>query len=330
MGLVGESSSGKSTLAHAIVGLAERTDGEIELLSSPLPSKIGERSQEMLRQLQIVFQNPQEALNPHLTIGESLSRPFVTLMSKSRKEAQQLAEKLLTAVRLPVDYANRLPAQLSGGELQRVAIARAFAVNPDVLILDEPVSALDVSVQASILNLINELRTDRGTSILFISHDIAVVGYLADEIAVMYLGRLVQTTPARDLLQPPYHPYTEALLSAIPLPDPGIHQKHIRLTGDVPSAVDVPPGCPFHPRCPRYIGDVCVGKAPPWQTGENDKRIRCHIRFDELRAMQDRVIHLQQEARDSWSAKPVHNGDTEQEEGDTEDTDSCHNTSYNG
>jgi peptide/nickel transport system ATP-binding protein len=287
---VGESGSGKSTLARSVIGLVEATDGSIELLGFALPEKLSQRSHEMLRHLQIVFQNPQEALNPYLSVGESLSRPLITLLGQSHQEAKAQVEQLLAAIRLPASYAHRLPGQLSGGEKQRVAIARAFAANPDLLICDEPVSALDVSVQASILNLLSELQAEHSTSLLFISHDIAVVSYLADEIAVIYLGRLMQLSATDDLLQPPYHPYTEALLSAIPIPDPDVQQEHIRLEGDVPSAVDVPTGCPFHPRCPRFLGEICVKETPPWQTSQKGKRIYCHIPLEKLRAKQGRVV----------------------------------------
>jgi peptide/nickel transport system ATP-binding protein len=294
MGLVGESGSGKSTLARSVIGLVEGTDGSIELLGFALPVKLSQRSHEMLRHLQIVFQNPQEALNPYLTVGESLSRPLITLLGQSHKAAKAQVEQLLAAIRLPASYAHRLPGQLSGGEKQRVAIARAYAANPDVLICDEPVSALDVSVQASILNLLGELQAEHDTSMLFISHDIAVVSYLADEIAVIYLGHLMQVTATDDLLAPPYHPYTEALLSAIPIPNPDVKQEHIRLEGDVPSAVDVPTGCPFHPRCPRFLGELCARETPPWQVNENGKRIFCHIPLEELGDMQDLVVRATQ------------------------------------
>jgi peptide/nickel transport system ATP-binding protein len=201
--------------------------------------------------------------------------------------------QLLDAVRLPPSYANRLPEQLSGGEKQRIAIARAFASNPDLLICDEPVSSLDVSVQASILNLLNDLQVEFGSSLLFISHNLAVVGYLADKIAVIYLGQLMEVADSVDLFEPPYHPYTEALLSAIPLAEPGAEQKQIRLTGEIPSPTDIPSGCPFHTRCPRFLGDICVQQTPPWREDEaTGKRYFCHIPADELRANQERVFKM--------------------------------------
>lgn len=286
LGLVGESGSGKTTLARAIIGLEEKTAGQMSLLANELPSGLPGRRREILGQLQIVFQNPAEALNPYLTIGETLRRPLMALLGQSRAEADKNVQTLLAAVRLPAGYAQRLPDQLSGGEKQRVAIARAFAANPALLIGDEPVSALDVSVQASILNLLNELQQERQNAILFISHDLAVVGYLADEIAVIYVGRLLEFGKATDLFQPPYHPYTEALLSAIPNPNPDQQPTQIRLEGDVPNQMNVPAGCPFHPRCPRYLGPICATENPPWQKTANGKAIFCHIRPDELHQLQ--------------------------------------------
>jgi peptide/nickel transport system ATP-binding protein len=291
LGLVGESGSGKTTLARAIMGLAKKTGGAIELDGEALQAELARRSREVLQQMQMVFQNPEEAINPYLTIGESLSRPLQRLAGKSSRAAQALVGELLAAVRLPAGYAARLPSQLSGGELQRVAIARAFAANPAFLIGDEPVSALDVSVQASILNLLNELQVERGSSMLFISHNLAVVGYLADSVAVIYLGRLMEVARAADLFEPPYHPYTEALLSAIPLIDPGAEQKRIRLQGEIPSPSAALSGCPFHTRCPRFLGELCVQQAPPWHTDpETGKRSYCHIPLEELRAAQSRIV----------------------------------------
>jgi len=261
--------------------------GQIDLLGALLAPTVGKRSRDVLRHLQMVAQNPQEALNPYLTIGESLSRPLAILLGRSPAEARAAVGRLLEAVRLPADYAGRLPSQLSGGEKQRVAIARAFAANPDVLVADEPVSALDVSVQASILNLLNELQGANKTAILFISHDIAVVGYLADMVAVLYLGRLMEVAAAGSVFQAPHHPYTEALLSAVPVPDPTVAQTEIRLAGEVPSAVNVPAGCPFHTRCPRSLGRVCETQTPPWRVAPDGKRIFCHIPLDELAAAQN-------------------------------------------
>jgi peptide/nickel transport system ATP-binding protein len=292
LGLVGESGSGKTTLSRAVVGLTEKTAGEISLLGERLPASIGKRSLEVLSHLQMVFQNPEEALNPYMTVGEMLRRPYLSLMNLSESEAQEKVEQLLDAVQLSAAYMHRLPAELSGGEKQRVAIARAFATNPDLLIADEPVSSLDVSVQAAILNLINELQLEKKNSVLFISHDLAVVGFLADRIAVIYLGQLMEVARTADLFKPPYHPYTEALLSAIPLADPQAEQEQIRLEGELPKPTDEIVGCPFHTRCPRFLGDICVAQQPPWQVDDRGKRIYCHIPLEELRQKQTPVFSI--------------------------------------
>lgn len=293
LGLVGESGSGKTTIARAITGLVVKTDGSIDLLSMSLPADLSKRDLDTLRHLQMIFQNPEEALNPYLSVGESLRRPFVTLLGKGHAEADRQVEKLLQSVSLPASYAERMPGQLSGGEKQRVAVARAFASNPDLLIADEPVTSLDVSVQASILNLLNNLQVEHQSSMLFISHNLAVVGYLADKIAVIYLGQLMEVAASQDLFEPPYHPYTEALLSAIPLADPSAEQKQIRLEGEIPSPTNIPSGCPFHTRCPRFLGDICVEEIPPWRVDESTgKRYFCHIPVEELKAVQGRVFSL--------------------------------------
>ena len=290
LGLVGESGSGKTTLARAVIGLEEISGGEMELLGTTLPSGLSERTLALMRHLQIVFQNPEDALNPYLTVGQTLRRPLIRMRGLDPDEVDEAVARLLEDVRLPPSYARRLPRQLSGGEKQRVALARAFAANPDLLICDEPVSSLDVSVQASILNLINGLQQEHDSAVLFISHDLAVVAYLADEIAVIYAGNLMEVAGTDALLDPPYHPYTEALLSAIPLADPDAEQKQIRLEGDVPSPTAIPSGCPFHPRCPRFIGDICVEEVPPWRVTETGGRIFCHIPLNELKEQQRRVI----------------------------------------
>jgi peptide/nickel transport system ATP-binding protein len=286
LGLVGESGSGKTSMARAVIGLEKATGGEMHVLDKQLPSGLAKRDLATMSQLQIVFQNPEEALNPYMTVGETLRRPLMTLGKMSREEADTIVPRLLADVRLPAAYAQRRPSQLSGGEKQRVAIARAFATNPDLLLSDEPVSALDVSVQASILNLLHALQVEHGAGNLFISHDLAVVGYLADEIAVIYAGHLMEVSAAEALFEPPHHPYTEALLSAIPLLDPDVEQTPIRLEGDVPNQIDMPAGCPFHPRCPRCLGDICATERPPWKDTGDGKRVFCHIPLDQLKEQQ--------------------------------------------
>jgi peptide/nickel transport system ATP-binding protein len=198
--------------------------------------------------------------------------------------------RLLQAVNLRPEYAGRYPGELSGGEKQRVAIARAFASNPALIICDEPVSSLDVSVQAAVLNLLAQLQAERDTSYLFISHDLAVVGYLADYLAVMYLGELYEVGYGRDLFRPPFHPYTEALVSAIPMPDPEQPAAAIRLTGDIPNPRDMPSGCRFHTRCPRKLGAICEQEAPPWRDDGDGHFIRCHRELVELAELQKDLV----------------------------------------
>jgi peptide/nickel transport system ATP-binding protein len=296
VGLVGESGSGKTSLARSVIGLVDVTAGKIELLGVELHGRPGQRNREVLRQLQMVFQHPEESLNPYHTIGDTLRRPLMTLAGESKAAAEAGVGALLDAVHLPRDYVNRYPNELSGGEKQRIAIARAFAAQPELIVCDEPVSSLDVSVQASILNLLAELQHERETAYLFISHDLAVVGYLADIIAVIYLGQLVEVGSAKAFFEPPHHPYTEALLSSIPVPDPDAQHERIHLEGDVPSAVNIPSGCRFHTRCPRFLGRICMDQEPPWRTDEHGRQYRCHIPVDELRAAQSDPTNVPQRA----------------------------------
>jgi peptide/nickel transport system ATP-binding protein len=289
MGIVGESGCGKTTFARCIAGFEEATSGDIFLEGEALPRSIAQRSKSTLKKIQLVFQNPDASLNPQHPVGVSVGRPLALLGNVLQSEIDQRVRELFEAVNLPADYINRLPHELSGGEKQRVAIARAFAANPDLMILDEPISSLDVSVQASLMNLLAELQKAKGTSYLFISHDLAAVRHLSDWIAVVYLGRVWEIGSAEDVFAPPYHPYTEALLSAIPLPDPAIHQERIRLHGSVPSAVNIPSGCRFHTRCPRKIGPICETEEPPWQNVTRYHSICCHIPLEELTAMQTPV-----------------------------------------
>ena len=286
LGIVGESGCGKTTLARCIAGLEEATSGEIFLEGEPLSRKLKKRSREQLKKLQMVFQNPDASLNPQHTVGDILGRSLQHLGRLSKAEARSRMDGLLEAVHLPPGYERRLPHELSGGEKQRVAIARAFAANPRLMICDEPISSLDVSVQASLMNLLVELQESVGTAYLFISHDLAAIRHISDWILVVYLGRIWEVGAAHDVFTVPQHPYTEALLSAIPIPDPAVHRKRIRLKGSVPSAVDIPPGCRFHTRCPRKIGEICETEEPPWQKTGDYHEICCHIPLDELIELQ--------------------------------------------
>ena len=286
IGIVGESGCGKTTFARCIAGLEEASAGEFTLEGQELPLTLNKRPRSVLKKLQMVFQNPDASLNPQHPVGESVGRPLALLGNVPKDQIQQRVGELFAAVNLPREYMHRLPHELSGGEKQRVAIARAFAANPTLMICDEPISSLDVSVQASLMNLWVELQRSLGTSYLFISHDLAAVRHLSDSIAVVYLGRLWEVGSAEEVFAPPYHPYTEALLSAIPIPDPDVIQNRIRLRGSVPSAVNIPPGCRFHTRCPRKIGQICAAEEPPWQPVSRQHSICCHIPLVELQEIQ--------------------------------------------
>ena len=286
LGLVGESGSGKTTLARVIIGLEERTSGKLELLGLDVRNSVRERSPDVLSKLQMVFQNPQNSLNPYLSVRQALRRPLIKLRGVSADHADAEVLELLDRVNLRAEYAERYPDELSGGEKQRVAIARAFASEPDLIICDEPVSALDMSIQSAVLNLLADLQDEHGSSYLFISHNLSAVGYLADRIAVMYLGQLFEIGDAEALFQPPYHPYTEALVSAIPVADPQRESERILLSDDLPSAQNLPSGCRFHTRCPRKIGNICEAEEPPWREGTAGRVIRCHIPLEELSILQ--------------------------------------------
>jgi peptide/nickel transport system ATP-binding protein len=258
---------------------------------------LNKRARAALRELQMVFQNPNDTLNPYQTVGQALERTMMRLNNggMTRRDRRSRVFELLESVRLTPDYADRYPGELSGGEKQRVALARAFATNPALVVADEPTSSLDVSVQAVILNLLKDLRAHEGVSYLLISHDLAAVAYLADWIAVMYLGEIVEEGDTWQVYNAPSHPYTEALISAIPLPDPTVRRTPIRLVGEIPSARNIPSGCRFHTRCPRKIGRICEQEAPPWRDAGEGHRIRCHIPIDELSELQS-APSVEQEA----------------------------------
>jgi peptide/nickel transport system ATP-binding protein len=285
LGLVGESGSGKTTLARTLLGLVEPTAGELELDGHELAPRLTKRSHEDIRALQIVFQNPDSALNRRHSVSRILRRSLKKLAGLSGAAAQARLLELMQSVRLAERYVSARPAQLSGGLKQRVAIARAFAGEPQVVVCDEPTSALDVSVQAAILNLLVELQAERHVAYLFISHDLGVVRYLSDRIAVMYLGRLMELGQAEVVFGGPHHPYTEALLSAVPSIDGGGRER-IRLQGDIPSAAEPPSGCVFHTRCHRKVGEICEGEEPPLVEVESGHLMRCHIPVEELRRLQ--------------------------------------------
>jgi peptide/nickel transport system ATP-binding protein len=287
LGLVGESGSGKTTLARVLLGLTAPDQGSVVTLhGKPLSPDVRRRPREILRALQIVFQNPDSALNRRHTVRALISRPLSRLAGLSGSRLRDRLEELIASVRLEDRHLPLRPSQLSGGLKQRVAIARAFGARPEVVVCDEPTSALDVSVQAAILNLLADLqRTERATY-LFISHDLGLVRYLSDRIVVLYLGRVMEVGPAEVVFSGPHHPYTEALFSAVPSLD-GQRPTRIRLTGEIPSAADPPSGCVFHTRCPRKLTTgICESTEPPLLEGEPDHQIRCHIPLADLRELQ--------------------------------------------
>jgi peptide/nickel transport system ATP-binding protein len=288
LGLVGESGSGKTTLARVLLGLTGADEGSaVEMSGSMLAPTVPRRSRDQLRALQIIFQNPDSALNRRHSVRAIISRPLTKLAGLSGKEREASLEELVSSVRMQQRQLALRPAQLSGGLKQRVAIARAFAGNPRVLVCDEPTSALDVSVQAAILNLLADLQGSKRVTYLFISHDLGVVRYLADRIAVLYLGRLMQYGDAEAVFTGPHHPYTEALLSAVPSLD-GTRSERIILTGEIPSPAHPPSGCVFHTRCPRRLASgICESTEPPLAEVEPGHFMRCHIPPDELRQLQN-------------------------------------------
>ncbi|SIT41814.1 Oligopeptide/dipeptide ABC transporter, ATPase subunit [Paraburkholderia ribeironis] len=297
LGLVGESGSGKTTLARLMLGLlTPDAGGVLELDGAPLAARVTRRSDEQVKSLQTVFQNPDSALNRAHSVKRLIGRALSRLAGLRGAAIDARLATLTAAVRLPERYLGSRTRQLSGGLKQRVAIARAFAGEPRVVVCDEPTSALDVSVQAAILNLLADLQRERGVSYVFISHNLHVVRYLSDRIAVLYLGRLLEIGPAATVFDGPQHPYTEALLSSVPTLDGEHGRNRIRLSGDLPSAASPPSGCVFHTRCPRKLGAICEQQDPPFLdagggTGDaappgGAHRIRCHIPVDTLRTLQ--------------------------------------------
>ncbi|SRR5579884_8931 len=282
LAIVGESGSGKTSLARTIVGLQAPSAGRLEFERRPMAPTVERRPDSLRRVLQMVFQNPDSSLNPRHSVLQIVGRPLQRFTRIRSSQVRQAVAELLQAVNLNKSYLDRYPEQLSGGEKQRVAILRAFAGDPRVVLCDEPVSALDVSVQAAVLNLLLDLQLRHGTAYLLISHDLGVVRYLADRIAVMYAGQIVELGSSAQVFNPPYHPYTEALLSAIPVPDPAVQQPPMRLEGTPPSGSPTP-GCRFAERCPRKLGPICDTSPPPVVEAAPGHTIACHIPLEELR-----------------------------------------------
>ncbi|MCI0571502.1 MAG: ATP-binding cassette domain-containing protein [Myxococcaceae bacterium] len=287
LALVGESGCGKSTVGRLVLGLTRPTSGRVFLGDDEVTALSGERLRRLRRRMQMVFQDPGAALNPRMRIADAVAEGLLVHHPQlSRAERQARVAALLERVGLRPEAGQRRPGELSGGQRQRVVIARALAVEPELLVADEPTSALDVSVQAQVLNLLMELKAERGLTFLFISHDLRVVEHVADRVAVMYLGRLVEEAPRETLFARPRHPYTDALLSAVPDPRPGRRRARVVLDGDVPSPLSPPPGCVFHPRCPLYArlteGERarCRGESPELRTlddGVPSAHVACHF-----------------------------------------------------
>ena len=264
LGLVGESGCGKSTTARVIMRLLEPTSGTIEFQGDDISHIRGDRLKALRREMQMIFQDPYSSLNPRKTIGSIIAEPFtIHGMHTGEGERRRVVQELMDRVGLNPDYVNRYPHQFSGGQRQRIGIARALALQPEVIVCDEPVSALDVSIQAQVINLLEELQEKFALTYLFIAHDLSVVEHISDRVAVMYLGRVVEIAPARALYDNPRHPYTEALLSAVPIPDPRVEaRRQFRPPkGEVPSPINPPSGCVFHPRCPMAV-DGCKKARP--------------------------------------------------------------------
>jgi peptide/nickel transport system ATP-binding protein len=293
LGIVGESGCGKSTLVKTIIGMEKPTGGQFDFMGMDVSVPVSKRDLALIRELQMVFQNPDSTLNPSFTVANQIARPLIRFKTVPRDQVESQVLRLLQMMKLDERYLDRLPRQLSGGEKQRVGIARAIAGQPELVLCDEPVSALDVSVQAAVLNLLMEIQAELGSTMIFIAHDLSVVRFFCDHIAVMYLGQIAEVGPAEAIYAPPYHPYTEALLSAVPIPDPRAEQKHIRLSGTVPSALNPPTGCRFNTRCPRKIGTICETEVPPWREEGHGHRIFCHLPLDVLCKM-DAVVTVNQ------------------------------------
>lgn len=278
LALVGESGCGKSTLGRMLLRLTEPASGRLRYDGQNLLALKPEKMREMRRRMQIIFQDPYASLNPRMSIGRIIEEPLLThKIGENRQERQSIVHSLMDKVGIRPEFYSRYPHQFSGGQRQRVGIARALALNPELIVCDEPVSALDVSIQAQILNLLRDLQKELGLTYLFISHDLGVVRYISDRVCVMFLGRLCEIGGTKELYQSPIHPYTRFLMESVPKPDPTLRREEREiLTGDIPSPIDPPSGCRFHTRCP-YAKEICSKEAPPMREFGNGRYAACHF-----------------------------------------------------
>jgi len=278
LGLVGESGCGKSTTGRVILQLYPVTAGRVFFEGQDLTKVHGEELRQFRPRMQMIFQDPHASLNPRMTVGSIISEPLVEHSTVRGRERQTRVEELLDLVGLNPTHANRYPHEFSGGQRQRIGIARALALNPKFIVCDEPIAALDVSIQAQVVNLLEDLQVEFGLTYLFISHDLSMIRHIAKRVAVMYLGHIMELANHKDVYDNPLHPYTQALLSAVPSPDPILEEKRARiiLEGDVPSPADPPPGCPFNTRCP-IAEERCRREVPEWRELRPNHRVACHL-----------------------------------------------------
>lgn len=274
-GLVGESGSGKTTMGRTILRMNDKTAGKVLFKGIDIHGAPKKELQKLRPKMQYIFQDPYSSLNPRMRIGDAIGEPLLQHGLAAREDVHEKVQEILSLCGLAPYYSNRFPHEFSGGQRQRIVIARAMALNPDFIVADEPVSALDVSIQAQIINLFSDLQEQKGLSYLFISHDLSVVEHLCSRIAIMYLGTIVELTTRDELFSRPLHPYTKALLSAVPIPDPTLKRQRIILKGDIPSPANPPSGCRFHTRCP-FAEDICHQAVPELRDAGNGHEVACH------------------------------------------------------